>query len=593
MLRDRLRRWLGGRNRAIPTGPHVLADSARLPALSYDESDPQDTEISIREAVGALEQDVVAALRRLTGRLYQAEHTSSQAEDGSIGIHKRTGDLRQAAETASINSSALATATQQVSDAAEQVGSSMNGARDMLEAAATRAGEATQMMTGLAIATVEIRSIVDSIAEIARQTNLLALNATIEASRAGESGRGFGVVAQEVKALSIEVREAVDSIRSRVDRLAQTAQGSAGIVNDALQMVRDVNPVIAAIGSAAHEQAAAAAELSRSADETARFIDTVSRQVGEIDEMALAAAARSAEARGAMSDGARQAESLLGRFVPLLRHTAFADRRQHDRFPAEYPVQARFGSVSFSSQTVDLGLGGALLAGQGTPKVQPGLSGSITIADLPPLACRLMAKSELGLHVAFDAMAVGEHEPLRRLLGEIEQSYRPLIDRAQQFAARVARLFEQALHEGKVSEADLFDIDYQPIAGTDPQQFNHRALPALEALLPPILAETLGSDPRLVFAVPIDRSGYIPVHNTAFAQKQRPGETVWNTAHSRNRRIFDDRAGVMAARSIRTFLVQSYHRDMGGGVTHVMREVDAPLRINGRHWGGVRMAYRM
>ncbi|WP_181832750.1 methyl-accepting chemotaxis protein [Bosea caraganae] len=562
-------------------------------APTYDESDPLDTEASIREAVGALEQDVVAALRRLTGRLYQAEHTSSQAEEGSIGIHRRTGDLREAAETASLNSSALATATQQVSDAAEQVGSSMNGARDMLEAAATRAGEATQMMTGLAIATVEIRSIVDSIAEIARQTNLLALNATIEASRAGESGRGFAVVAQEVKALSVEVREAVDHIRSRVDRLAQTAQGSAGIVNDALQMVRDVNPVIAAIGSAAHEQAAAAAELSRSADETARFIDTVSRQVGEIDEMALMAAARSAEARGAMADGARQSEGLLVRFVPLLRHTAFADRRQHDRFPAEYPVQARFGSDSFSSQTVDLGLGGALLAGQGTPKVQPGLSGSITIADLPPLVCRLMAKSELGLHVAFDGTAVSDHEPLRRLLDEIEQSYRPLIDRAQHFAARIAALYELALRQGKLSEADLFDIDYQPVAGTDPQQFTHRALPALEALLPPILAEMLGSDPRLVFAVPIDRNGYIPVHNVPFAQKQRPGETVWNTANSRNRRIFDDRAGIMAARSVRPFLVQSYHRDMGGGVTHVMREVDAPLRINGRHWGGVRMAYRM
>lgn len=592
MLRDRLRRWLGSRNRAMPAGTLVLAAGTR-PVAPYDESDPQDTEVSIREAVSALEQDVVAALRRLTGRLYQAEHASSQAEDGSIGIHRRTGDLKQAAETASLNSSALATATQQVSDAAEQVGSSMNGARDMLDAAATRAGEATQMMTGLAIATVEIRSIVDSIAEIARQTNLLALNATIEASRAGESGRGFGVVAQEVKALSIEVREAVDHIRSRVDRLAQTAQGSASIVNDALQMVRDVNPVIAAIGSAAHEQAAAAAELSRSADETARFIDTVSRQVGEIDEMALMAAARSAEARGAMSDGARQAEGLMGRFVPLLRHTAFADRRQHDRFPAEYPVQVRFGSVSFSSQTVDLGLGGALLAGQGTPKVQPGLSGAITIADLPPLACRLMAKSELGLHVAFDAMAVSDHEPLRRLLDEIEQSYRPLIDRAQQFAAHIAALFEQALHDARLTEADLFDIDYQPIPETDPQQFTHRALPALEALLPSILAETLGSDPRLVFAVPIDRNGYIPVHNVAFAQKQRPGETVWNTAHSRNRRIFDDRAGIMAARSVRSFLVQSYHRDMGGGVTHVMREVDAPLRVNGRHWGGVRMAYRM
>ncbi len=591
MFRDRLRLWLGHRKHAASRLHDVTADA---PApLAHDESDPHDTEASIREAVSALEQDVVAALRRLTGGLYAAEHTSSRAEEGSIGIHRRTSELRQAVDTASMNSSALATATQQVSDAAEQVGSSMNGARDMLDAAASRASEATEMMTGLANATIEIRSIVDSIAEIARQTNLLALNATIEAARAGEMGRGFGVVAQEVKALSVEVREAVEHIRSRVERLAQTAQGSAGIVNDALQMVRDVNPVIAAIGSAAHEQAAAAAELSRSADETARFIDTVSRQVGEIDELSLAAAARSAEARGAMSDGARQAENLMGRFVPLLRHTAFADRRQYDRFPAEFPVQLRLGLSSFEAQTVDLGLGGALLSARKELAVLPGVSGLITIADLPPLACRLMARSELGLHVAFEAAAVRDHAALQRLLAEIEKSYRPLIDRAQQFAARIGALFDQALASGRLTEAELFDVDYQPIQGTDPQQFAHRALPVLEALLPPLLAEMLLTDPRLVFAVAIDRNGYIAVHNAAFSHPQRPGETVWNTANSRNRRIFDDRAGVMAARSVRPFLVQSYHRDMGGGVVHVMREVDAPLRVNGRHWGGARMAYRM
>jgi methyl-accepting chemotaxis protein len=591
MLRERVRRWLGTRNRAVAAGLPAPAEAVPLP-VPVAAPDPLD-DASVREAVNALEQDVVAALRRLTERLYQAEHTSSQAEAGSIGIHRRTGDLRQAAETASLNSSALATATQQVSDAAEQVGSSMNGARDMLEAAATRAGEATQMMTGLAIATVEIRSIVDSIAEIARQTNLLALNATIEAARAGEAGRGFGVVAQEVKALSVEVRDAVDHIRSRVDRLTQTAQGSAAIVNDALQMVRDVNPVIAAIGSASHEQAAAAAELSRSADETARFIDTVSRQVGEIDEMALGAAARSAEARGAMSDGARQSEGLMGRFVPLLRHTVFADRRQHDRFPAEYTVEARFGDTVFSAQSIDLGLGGALLSAQADPRVKSGSPGAITIADLPPLTCRLMATSELGLHIAFDDGAVRDHEPLRRLVGEIERSYRPLIERAQAFSVRIATLFEQALRESLLSEAELFDIHYLSVSETDPPQHTNRSLPALEALLPPVLAETLASDPRLVFTLPIDRNGYIAVHHPEFSRPQRKDDPVWSAAHSRNRRIFDDRAGIMAARSVRPFLVQSYHRDMGGGVTHVMREVDAPLRVNGRHWGGVRMAYRM
>ena len=83
------------------------------------------------------------------------------------------------------------------------------------------------------------------------------------------------------------------------------------------------------------------------------------------------------------------------------------------------------------------------------------------------------------------------------------------------------------------------------------------------------------------------------MHTTVFAQPQRPGDPIWNAAHSRNRRIFDDRAGIMAARSVRPFLVQSYRRDMGGGVFELMREVDAPLRVRGRHWGGVRLAYRL
>lgn len=590
MFRERVRRWFGKDRTAAVRSVAPLAETAS-PAVAPSPQDPLD-DASLREAVSALEQDVVAALRRLTGHLYQAEHTSNQAELGSIGIHKRTGELKLAAETASLNSSALATATQQVSDAAEQVGSSMNGARDMLEAAALRAGDATEMMSGLAAATVEIRSIVDSIAEVARQTNLLALNATIEAARAGEAGRGFGVVAQEVKALSVEVREAVDHIRSRVDRLTQTAQGSAAIVTEALQMVREVNPVIAAIGNASLEQAAAAAELSRSADEAARFIDTVSRQAGDIDEIALGAAARSAEARGAMSDGALQAQALLGRFVPLLRHTVFADRREHDRFPAEYPVEVALGAARFTAQTVDLGSGGALLIASADPNVAPGASGTITIAGLPPLPCSLMAKSELGLHISFGNAASDAHERLRRLLDEIESAYRPLIERAQHFAAELGELLEQALRDGTLSEAELFDIEYLPVPDTEPQQYTNRALPVLERLLPPVMARALASDRRLVFTLPIDRNGYIPVHHPEFSHPQRKGDSAWNAPHSRNRRMFHDRAGIMAARSVRPFLVQSYWRDMGEE-THLMREVDAPLRVNGRHWGGVRMAYRM
>ena len=73
---------------------------------------------------------------------------------------------------------------------------------------------------------------------------------------------------------------------------------------------------------------------------------------------------------------------------------------------------------------------------------------------------------------------------------------------------------------------------------------------------------------------------------------QRAGDPVWNAANARNKRIFDDRAGITAARSTRPFVVQAYARDMGGGKIVMMQEVDAPIRIFGRHWGGLRTAYK-
>lgn len=589
-MHRKVRRWLSSRTRAAAVASAVAEEM--VPAVVLTGTDPAG-DAADREAVTVLEQDVVAAMRRLTADLGSAEHFSAESETRSSAIHESVIGMRAATASASANSAALVTASQQVSDAAEQIGSSMSHARERLDAAATRAGEATEMMTGLAVATAEIRGIVDSIAEIARQTNLLALNASIEAARAGEAGRGFGVVAQEVKLLSVEVREAVDNIRNRVDRLTQAAHGSAAIVTDALQMVRDVNPVIAAIGNASQEQAAATAQLSRNAGETARFVETVVQRVDEIDRVALSAAAESANARKATTKGVSLAGGMLRRFIPTLRHASFADRRQHDRFPVEHCAKARLGTIDFVSRTIDLGRGGVLLARPDDRSLEPGLSGMIEIADLPPMPCRMAATSELGLHMAFDRQALGETRLLDGLIETIESSYRPLIEKAQSFADEVAALMLDALGGGLIGEAELFDTDYVAVADTAPQQYRNRALPVLEAILPPLMARMLASDPRLLFTVPIDRNGFIPVHNAIYALPQRSGDPLWNAAHSRNRRIFDDRAGIAAARSVRPFLVQSYPRDMGGGVTEMVREVDAPLRIEGRHWGGVRMAYRM
>ena len=140
---------------------------------------------------------------------------------------------------------------------------------------------------------------------------------------------------------------------------------------------------------------------------------------------------------------------------------------------------------------------------------------------------------------------------------------------------------------------DMFDADYVEIPGTNPLQHRTRILSWADRALPPFQEAFLAKDPRMVFCAMIDRNGYLPVHNKIYSHPQRPGDVAWNTANSRNRRIFNDAAGLAAGRNQRSYLIQSYARDMGNGNTIMMREIDVPIRVNGRHWGGFRTAYKL
>lgn len=168
----------------------------------------------------------------------------------------------------------------------------------------------------------------------------------------------------------------------------------------------------------------------------------------------------------------------------------------------------------------------------------------------------------------------------------------PFIQIVQQHAATVAALFEQALADGKLSHGDLFDTSYQPIANTDPQQVSTRYLRFTDKNLPAIQEPVLDLDDRITFCAAVDVNGYLPTHNLVYSQAQSD-DPVWNAAHCRNRRIFEDRTGLAAGRNTRSFLLQTYRRDMGGGNHVLMKDVSAPIFVGGRHWGGFRMGYKV
>ena len=166
----------------------------------------------------------------------------------------------------------------------------------------------------------------------------------------------------------------------------------------------------------------------------------------------------------------------------------------------------------------------------------------------------------------------------------------PFIEAVQRGAARLSAALEQAVAQGRISLADLFDEKYQPVAGSNPAQVSTRFVALTDELFPPVQEELLAFDRKVVFCAAVDRNGYLPTHNMKFSQPQG-ADPVWNAANARNRRIFNDRTGLAAGRNERRFLLQTYRRDMGGGQRVLMKDLSAPITVQGRHWGGLRLAY--
>jgi methyl-accepting chemotaxis protein len=191
-------------------------------------------------------------------------------------------------------------------------------------------------------------------------------------------------------------------------------------------------------------------------------------------------------------------------------------------------------------------------------------------------------------------VVLGVSETLMEVIAScgVETADTPYIDLAQQVAGQIADVLAQTVASGQITLADLFDDRYQPIAGSNPQQFLTRFNAVTDRLFPAIQEASLKALPNVVFCIGVDRNGYIPTHNRQYCQPQRQGDVVWNTANSRWRRIFNDRTGLASARNERPFLLQTYRRDMGGGNFVMLKEASAPITVQGRHWGGVRLAYR-
>ncbi|MBN8942486.1 MAG: PilZ domain-containing protein [Rhizobiales bacterium] len=547
----------------------------------------------VRDTIDLVESDLMAVIRDVSSSADQVHDGTAAAACALAAIRERSGALNALAASASENSRELASATEKFTSSASEIGGQVRQATLLTDQAIAAAGSASGSVDSLRASSAEIDQVVGLIAKIARQTNLLALNATIEAARAGELGKGFAVVATEVKMLSHETQKATDEIARRIAQLQADSQSSIAAVQRIAGAVEAIRPVFASVAHAVEEQVATIGELSRSAGETARFVETVSSGAGAIDT-----AAREAEDTSLAADAAGKrarvlTEKLSSRFTIFLRQSDIGDRRRSDRLPADIGVRMSGQGVSIEARTIDISEGGMLLAVPDPGRLKDGGHYDCAMAGIGRVSLRLVARSSLGLHGQFVKMDEATRTALDGRLADLRAAEAERIGRAVDAAAEIGAAIEAAIDAGRLSREDAFDNAYVEVAGSNPPQYTTRYLRAFEAILPAIQERWLGLDKRMTFCAAVDRNAYLPVHNRVCSQPQRPDDPAWNAVNARNKRIFDDRAGLTAARSVRPFLIQSYARDMGNGAVVMMKEVDAPIRIFGKHWGGLRMAYKL
>ena len=167
----------------------------------------------------------------------------------------------------------------------------------------------------------------------------------------------------------------------------------------------------------------------------------------------------------------------------------------------------------------------------------------------------------------------------------------PMIKAVRDVAGQISTAFEAEIDAGRMTMSDLFDQNYKPVPGSDPQQVTTSATEFTDRILPKFQEPAAAGNDSIVFCAAVDTNGYLPTHNAKFSKPQGD-DPVWNAANCRNRRIFDDRVGLRAGKNTKPYLLQTYRRDMGGGNFVLMKDVSAPIMVKGRHWGGLRLAYK-
>ncbi len=251
------------------------------------------------ELSGSVQSALQIVLSSVGTLLANAAQTGQQAQDVSAGAVEASANIQTVA-------SASTELTASISEISNQISRAASVSRQAVEDA-----EATNTrVTSLSSAAEQVGQVVTLIQDIAEQTNLLALNATIEAARAGEAGKGFAVVASEVKNLANQTARATDEIKSKIDEIQNETSVTAESIRGFRETIRQIDELATAVSAAIEEQGAATAEIARNVEQAAASTSEISTLMGSVANSASETDVVAHNQENAVSDLGRQNDQL-------------------------------------------------------------------------------------------------------------------------------------------------------------------------------------------------------------------------------------------------------------------------------------------
>jgi methyl-accepting chemotaxis protein len=401
-----------------------------------------------------------------------------------------------------------------------------------------------------------------------RKIDRAAREAQNAASMAGteiaESRALMGSAVQHIHHLTTAVKrieERLNSFTPIVKQIGDVAGSIETIAKQTRLLSLNAGIEAARAGEAGRGFAVVAAEVKNLADQTRTATDRITASVRALSEQISGLVAESGDSNKHAVKAATSVEQVNGVII-----------RSHDAFSTVgREIDAIAASAASNLEACD-----------------------VTLSELGDLAngVQLSSTNLTQADKRVDGL-LNLSETLIEFIAEsgVSTADTPIIELGIETANHISAEFEAAVDRGDLTEFQLFDERYREIPGTNPKQYLTEYVRFTDRLLPPIQDPLQSADPRIVFCVAWAKGGYLPTHNPNYSQPQS-NDPVWNAAHCRNRRVYNDRAVKKVAHNTKRFLLQTYRRNMGGGNFMLIKDLSAPIFVRGRHWGAFRIGFR-